>query len=321
MQVGEPLVPVDLGKQIVYHAGRDAGIGHPERRVLERANRSIDTTVGAGGNRNPGEVGILLKEAAIFGVRCQIEQGNVVGLGRQDHGAAGEGGEQPEGIELPVAEGGSRIVVSHCVALDRIPHPHVGEEQLTVGESAGPGVPYADFPASQILDAPDARSLAHHQLRRRTVQVKHREHVLVLAAVVFQPALAPEVDMPGVDHPELHPASIDLAQVLQRTRRGLGFDGVVRGRLDRAEGLNGVGHDLEGTSRRPAAKHHALAGRGVGGQGDGEGQQRRATDQKDSTTDVHNVPEGPGRTTRPQPRRTNARHTIGEQWHWFHTTP
>ena len=172
---------------------------------------------------------------------------------------------------MAVAEGGRRIVVTHRVALDRVPNPHVAKEQLAVGEGARPRVPDTDFPAGQIPDTPDARPLAHHQLRRRSVQVRHRQHVLVRAGVVLQAAMAPQVHMPGVDHPKLHPAPIDLAQVLQRPGRGLGLDGVVNRLLDRAEGLNGVGHNLKGASRRPAPKHHALAARGGGGERDGEG--------------------------------------------------
>jgi len=189
---------------------------------------------------------------------------------------------------------GGHIVVPHRVALDCIPNPHVAKEQLAVGEGARARVPHADLPAGQIPDTPDPRSLAHHQLSRRSVQVRHRQHVFVLAGVVLQAAIAPQVDVPGVDHSELHPAPIDLAQVLQRAGRGLGLDGVVGRRLDGAEGLNGIGHDLKGAARRTAPKHHALAARGGGGQGDGQGQQRRADNQEDLAANVHSALQGPG---------------------------
>ena len=235
-QVGEPRFGVDLGEQVEDHVGRDPGVGYPERGILERGNRPIDAPIGAGGNSTHREVGILVEEAALLGLCCQVDQGNFVGLSRQHHGAAGEGGEQPEGVELAVAEGGGRIVVTHRVALDRIPDPHVGEEQLAVGEGAGARIPHADFPAGQIPDTPDARPLAHHQAEPalRTGETSP-VHVFVRTGVILQAAMAPQVDMPRVDHPELHPAPIDLAQVLQRPGRGLGLDGVVRGFLDRAQ--------------------------------------------------------------------------------------
>ena len=74
----------------------------------------------------------------------------------------GKGGEQPEGVQLVVAEGLGRVVVTHGITLDLVPDPQVGKEQFTVGESARARITDANFLADKIGGALDTRVLTYY---------------------------------------------------------------------------------------------------------------------------------------------------------------
>ena len=261
LHVRQAFIGINCRQHFVNRVVGDLGIGDPQGRILERRGFFLDAAVSTRRHRQLAEVRVLVEETAFLGVFTEVDQLDVVGLRGHDNRAAGKCSEQPESVELLVTESLGRIVVSHGVAFDLVPHAHVVEEQFTVGECAGTGVTDADFLADKVLRAFDAGSLANHQLRRGAVQPGDRHHVFILLGVVFHLAVTAQVNVAGIDHAHLRLAGIYLAQVFHRTGGRLGADANVLGLLNRIVNLNRVGYHLESSAGWTAAEHHFILGR------------------------------------------------------------
>ncbi len=270
-------IRVDHGEQFVNDIGGYLGVGDPQGAVLEGGRIVVHSAIRPGRDGQFAEIGVLGEKAGRFGIGRQVDHGNVIGLGSHDDRAAREGGEQPEGIQLIVAECCRRIVVTHGVSFDLVPHAHVAEEQLTVGERAGAGVAHAHFLSREILDALDPGPFFDHQLGRGAVQPGHGHDVGVFTGIVFHFAIAAQPDMAGIDRAELLFAGIGFPEVFHRAGRRLGLDGKRFNFLDRFVDLDAVGHDLERSTGRTAAEDDPFL-HGKGTCRKGEGDQNNHTD-------------------------------------------
>ena len=88
--------------------------------------------MGPGRDRELGEIGILFEKTGVPGPGAQIDQTDVIGLGRHDDRTTRKGSKEPEGVELFVAKSGCRVVIPHGVAFDPVPDAEVIKKQFTV---------------------------------------------------------------------------------------------------------------------------------------------------------------------------------------------